>query len=287
MASLLRQRLIEDLRIRHYADKTIDAYVRGVAKFAEYCRKSPDLLGPEEVREYQKYLVEKKKASWSTFNQTVSALRFLYAVTLKRKEAVESIPYARHETRLPVVLSIEELGKFFGGVENLKYRTVLMTMYGTGLRLGEALSLRVKDIDSQRMVIRVEQGKGRKDRYVELSPTLLLELREYWKVYRPKSWLFPAEKNDHPVHQTAVQKACKEARLRAGLSKPVTTHTMRHCYGTHQLEAGKDLRTIQMRLGHSSLHTTALYLHVAAGADRTTTKVVDLLEQVQGKNRKR
>jgi len=200
MASLLRQRLIEDLRIRHYADKTIDAYVRGVAKFAEYCRKSPDLLGPEEVREYQKYLVEKKKASRSTFSQTVSALRFLYAVTLKRKETVDWIPYGRRETRLPVVLSQDELGKFFQAVENLKYRTVLMTMYGTGLRLGEALSLRVKDIDSQRMVIRVEQGKGRKDRYVELSPTLLLELREYWKVYRPKSWLFPAEKNDHPVH---------------------------------------------------------------------------------------
>jgi len=287
MASLLRQRLIEDLRIRHYADKTIDAYVRGVAKFAEYCRKSPDLLGPEEVREYQKYLVEKKKASRSTFSQTVSALRFLYAVTLKRKETVDWIPYGRRETRLPVVLSQDELGKFFGGVENLKYRTVLMTMYGTGLRLGEALSLRVKDIDSQRRVIRVEQGKGRKDRYVELTPTLLSELREYWKVYRPKSWLFPAGRGDHPVHETAVQRACKEARLRAGLSKPVTTHTMRHCYGTHQLEAGKDLRTIQMRLGHSSLHTTALYLHVAAGADRTTTKVVDLLEQVQGKNRKR
>src|SRR3989304_807150 len=217
MASLLRQRLIEDLRIRHYADKTIDAYVRGVAKFAEYCRKSPDLLGPEEVREYQKYLVEKKKASWSTFNQTVSALRFLYAVTLKRKEAVCPTPYARHETRLPVVLSIEELGKFFGGVENLKYRTVLMTMYGTGLRLGEGPSLRGKGIDSQRRVIRVEQGKGRKDRYVELTPTLLSELREYWKVYRPKSWLFPAGRGDHPVHETAGQRACAAARLGAGV----------------------------------------------------------------------
>jgi site-specific recombinase XerD len=162
-----------------------------------------------------------------------------------------------------------------------------MTMYGTGLRLGEALRLRVTDIDSQRMVVRIDQGKGRKDRYVELAPTLLWPLRKYWKVYRPKSWLFPSDKRDHPTHQTAVQKGCKEARLRAGLSKPVTTHTMPHCFGTHLLEAGMDLRTIQLRMGHSSLHTTALYLHVAAGADRTTTKVVDLLGRVQGKNRKR
>lgn len=137
------------------------------------------------------------------------------------------------------------------------------------------------------MMIRVEQGKGRKDRYVELPPSLLDALRNYWKVYRPKTWLFPSSEGDHPIHQTMVQRACKEARLRAGLTKPATTHTMRHCYGTHQLEAGKDLRTIQLRLGHSSLHTTALYLHVAAGAENTTTKAVDLLERVQAKNRKR
>jgi site-specific recombinase XerD len=286
MASLLRQRFTEDLRIRHYSDRTVDAYVRCAAKFAEFFGKSPDLLGPEEVREYQKHLTE-KEVSRSTFTQTTSALRFLYGVTLKRKEEVEWIPYGRRETRLPVVLSQDELGKFFQAVENRKYRTVLMTMYGAGLRLGEALGLRVTDIDSQRMVIRVEQGKGRKDRYVELTPGLLSALREYWKLYRPKSWLFPAEKNGHAVHPTAVQKACKEARLRSGLTKPVTTHTMRHCYGTHQLEAGKDLRTIQLRLGHSSLHTTALYLHVAAGAERTTSKAIDLLEQVQAKNQKR
>jgi integrase len=186
-----------------------------------------------------------------------------------------------------VVLSLEELGKFFEAVENPKCRTVLMTMYGSGLRLGEALGLKVTDIDSQRMVIRVQQGKGRKDRYVELAPSLLEALRRYWKVYRPKSWLFPTRKGDHPIHETVVQRACKEARLRAGLTKPVTTHTMRHCFGTHQLEAGKDLRTIQLRLGHASLHTTALYLHVAAGAESTTTKPVDLLERVQAKNRKR
>ncbi len=286
MVSLLRQRFTEDLRIRHYADKTIDAYVRCAAKFAQFFGKSPDVLGLEEVREYQKHLTE-KEVSRSTFAQTTSALRFLYGVTLKRKEEVEWIPYGRRETRLPVVLSQEELGKFFQAVENTKYRTVLMTMYGAGLRLSEALGLRVTDIDSQRMVIRVEQGKGRKDRYVDLTPALLSALREYWKLYRPESWLFPAEKNAHAVHPTAVQKACKEARLRAGLTKPVTTHTMRHCYGTHQLEAGKDLRTIQLRMGHSSLHTTALYLHVAAGAERTTSEVLDLLEQVQAKNRKR
>lgn len=284
--SLLRERFLEDLRIRHYADRTVATYVRCVTKFAEFFGKSPDLLGPEEVREYQKHLTE-KKVSRSTFSQTSSALRFLYGVTLKRKDSVEWIPYGRRETRLPVVLSLEELGKFFEAVENPKCRTVLMTMYGSGLRLGEALGLKVTDIDSQRMVIRVQQGKGRKDRYVELAPSLLEALRRYWKVYRPKSWLFPARKGDHPIHETVVQRACKEARLRAGLTKPVTTHTMRHCFGTHQLEAGKDLRTIQLRLGHASLHTTALYLHVAAGAESTTTQPVDLLERVQAKNRKR
>ena len=283
--SLLRKRFLEDLRIRHYADKTVDAYVRCAAKFAQFFGKSPDLLGAEEVREYQKHLTE-KEVSRSTFAQTTSALRFLYGVTLKRKDMVEWIPYGRRETRLPVVLSQEELGKLFEAVENLKCRTVLMTQYGAGLRLGEALGLKVTDLDSQRMMIRVVQGKGRKDRYVELPPSLLEELRNYWKVYRPKSWLFPSSEGDHPIHKTAVQKACKAARLRAGLTKPATTHTMRHCYGTHQLEAGKDLRTIQLRMGHSSLHTTALYLHVAAGAENTTTKAVDLLERVRAKKRK-
>ena len=287
MGSLLRQRMIEDLHIRNYSPRTVDIYSRCVARFASYFGKSPELLGPEQVRQYQSFLVEQKKASWSLFNQTVSALRFLYGVTLGRKEVIEYIPYPKQERKLPVVLSLEEIGEFFGSVRNLKYRTVLRTMYGAGLRISEALGLLVSDVDSKRMVIRVQQGKGRKDRYADLSPTLLFQLREYWRVYRPQSWLFPGRSLGQPLQASSVQRACVEARLRAGIGKPVTTHTMRHCYATHLLEAGKDLRTIQMRLGHGALNTTAIYLHVAAGAERSPSSAVDLLGQLQANDAKR
>ena len=286
MPTILRQRMVEDLRLRNYSPRTIDTYTRCVAGFAHYFGKSPALLGPEQIRRYQGFLVEEKKASWSLLNKTVSALRFLYGVTLGRQEAIEYIPYPKQEKKLPVVLSLEEIAKFFGSVRNRKYRTVLMTMYGAGLRISEALGLLVSDLDSQRRLIRVRQGKGRKDRYAELTPTLLLQLREYWRVYRPQSWLFPGRTLDRPLHATSVQRACKEARLRAGLRKPVTTHTMRHCYATHLLEAGRDLRSIQMRLGHGALNTTAIYLHVAAGVEPSTQRPIDLLGLAQGNDQK-
>lgn len=288
MSTILRSRMIADLRIRNYSERTVDTYTRCVAAFANYFHRSPHALGVEEVREYQIYLVETKKASFSLLNQTVSALRFLYGVTLGRPETIDFIPYPRPEKRLPVILSLEEIGKFFGCVGNLKYRTVLMTMYGSGLRISEALGLRLSDIDSQRMVLRVEQGKGKKDRYADLAPTLLSKLREYWRARRPQSWLFPGSSLDHPLTATTVQKASGQARRKAGIQKPVTTQTMRHCYATHQLEAGRDLRTIQMRLGHRSLNTTAIYLHVAAAGQRSpTNKAIDLLELAQADLSKR
>jgi len=288
MSTILRGRMIADLRIRNYSERTVDTYIRCVAAFANYFHRSPHTLGVEEVREYQIYLVETKKASFSLLNQSVSALRFLYGVTLGRPETIDFIPYPRPEKRLPVVLSLEEIGKFFGCVGNLKYRIVLKTMYGSGLRISEALGLRLSDIDSQRMVLRVDQGKGKKDRYTDLPPTLLSELREYWRARRPQSWLFPGRALDHPLSATAVQRASGQARRRAGIQKPVTTQTMRHCYATHQLEAGRDLRTIQMRLGHRSLNTTAIYLHVAAaGQTSPTNKVIDLLELAQADVSKR
>ena len=287
MSTILRQRMIEDLRIRNYSPKTIDIYVRQVASFAKYFGKSPHLLGTEEIRKYQVYLVEKKKASWAVFNQTVSALRFLYRTTLNRNEFIEQLQYPRQETRLPVILSPSELSRFFRCVSNLKYRTVLKTLYGGGLRLNEGLHLKIPDIDSSRMLLRVEQGKGRKDRYVELSPTLLHELREYCKVYMPEVWLFPGRSMDHPLHGSAVQRVCTPARLKARIEKPVMVHTMRHCYATHQLESGTDLRTIQLALGHSSLSTTAIYLHVAMGAKQSSYKAVDLLGLTEKPNRKR
>lgn len=249
----LRQRMIEDLRVRNYSQNTINVYVRCVASYANHFGKSPDLLGPEHVRDYQLFLVKSKRASWAEFNQTICALRFFYQVTLGRKESVEHIAYPRREKKLPVVLSVGELRVFFEAVKNLKHRTMLMTMYAAGLRVSEVTNLCVDDIDSERMLIRIRQAKGRRDRYVPLSSALLGAFREYWSVYKPKLWLFPGKPAHQPLSTRVVQMACSLARRKARLSKPITTHTMRHCFATHLLEAGTDLPTIQLLLGHRSL----------------------------------
>jgi site-specific recombinase XerD len=269
--------MIEDLRVRNYSPTTVSTYVRHVASFASYFGKSPDLLGPEHVRDYQLFLVNKRRASWTLFNQTVCALRFFYQVTLGREASVEHIAYPRREKKLPVVLSVGELRAFFQAVGNLKHRTMLMTMYAAGLRVSEATGLRVADIDSERMLIRIRQAKGKRDRYAPLSPSLLVLLREYWTVYRPRRWLFPGKPSNRRISSRALQMACSRARRRAGFSKQVTTHTMRHCSATHLLEAGVDLPTIQFLLGHRSLSSTATYLHVST---RTLQPVQSLLEAV-------
>jgi integrase/recombinase XerD len=276
----LRKRMIQDLRLRNYSPKTIEAYTHCVAAFAKHFGKSPQQLGPPHIREYQIFLVEEKKVAWGTFNQIVCALRFFYRITLGKEDIIEQIPFPRKEKRLPVVLSTAELAAFFKAVGNLKYRTALMTMYAAGLRLSEALTLRISDIDSDRNVIRVRQGKGKRDRYVLLSPTLLSYLRQYWKAYKPKSWLFPGRLPNHYLSPASVQKVCPSARTKARIKKPVTTHTMRHCFATHLLEAGTDLRKIQLLLGHGSLNTTAVYLHVATRAFRSKKKSMDLLGAV-------
>jgi site-specific recombinase XerD len=288
MPSLLRTRLIEDLRIRNYAPRTIEIYVRCVALFAKYFGRSPEELGEGDIREYQLHLMEKKKASWSTFNQAVCALKFFYGQTLKREGMVKEIPFSRPERRLPEVLSLEEASKLFSCTRSLMYRTMFQTMYGAGLRLSETLNLKPSDIDSERMVIRVRQGKGRKDRYVTLSPTLLESLREYYRTQRPKGeWLFPNRTGKHPIHPTAVQGACQQASLKAGLRKHVTPHTLRHSFATGLLEAGTDLRTIQILLGHGSLNTAAVYLHVAVGTRQSHREMADLLKLSQTKPKKR
>jgi site-specific recombinase XerD len=253
-----------------------------VALFAKYFGRSPEEMGEGEIREYQRYLVEEKKSSWAFFNQTVCALRFFYGQTLKREGVVKQIPFPRQEKRLPEVLSVGEVSKLFAYVLSLIHRTILQTMFASGLRLSEALNLKPGDIDSKRMVIRVRQGKGRKDRYVTLSPTLLETLREYYKARRPKGeWLFPNRTGKYPIHQTAVQRACRQASLVARLGKRVTTHTMRHSFATALLEAGTDLRTIQILLGHGSLSTTAVYLHIAVGARQSGPEMADLLKLSQ------
>ena len=230
MITILRKRMIEDLRVRNYSIHTIDAYVRCVANFAKHFGKPPDLLGAEHVRKYQIYLVEIKKASWSVFNQTVCALRFLYEVTLDRPGMVKYIPFPKQEKKLPVILSFEELKEFFCSIHIPKQRTIVQLMYATGLRISEALSLMIEDIDSMRMVIRVRQGKGKKDRYVPLPPTLLDDLRRYWKAYRPEFWLFPGESGKLPLTDSAVQRVVTKARRKAGFHKPVSCHTMRHAF---------------------------------------------------------
>jgi integrase/recombinase XerD len=260
----LRQQFTEDLRIRNYSIRTIEIYVYHIARFAKFFAKSPEALGPKEIRDYQVYLVDKKHASWSSFNQCVCALRFLYRVTLNRCGlAVEQIPHPRPEHRLPVILSPEEVQNFLAAVHYPKHRTILMTMYGTGLRLSEALALKLTDIDSQRMQLLVRQGKGKRDRSVPLPVPLLESLRAYYRTYRPTNYLFAGNTPDKPLHDTAIQRACSDAVKFGRLQKKVHTHTMRHCFATHLLEAGVDLRTIQVLLGHRSITTTTIYLHVA------------------------
>ncbi len=274
--------MIQDLRVRNFAPGTIDLYIRAVARFALHFGKSPDRLGPEHIREYQTFLVETKKVSWPVFNGAVSALRFFYKVTLGKPWLIEHIPFPKQESKLPVVLSPEEIAAFLQAVSNLKHRTVLETMYASGLRIAEALALELHDIDSRRMVIRVRQGKGRRDRYTILSETLLHDLRDYWRAYQPQLLLFPGKTPERPLTQNSMHRAVRRIRKKLGMHKHVRTHTMRHCFATHLLEAGTNLRTIQVLLGHRSLNTSALYLHVAAGALRADGKPIDLLQRAQG-----
>lgn len=273
----LRQRMLEDLRIRNYSPRTIGAYVQCISAFARHFGKSPERLRPEHIRDYQRYLVEERKVSWSRFIQVVCALRFFYRITLGRDWMINHIPHPKRQQTLPVVLSHEEVLMFLAAVKNLKHRTALQTMYGAGLRISEALGLRVDDIDSQRGVIRVSQGKGNKDRYAPLSTTLLEHLRIYWRHYQPTSWLFPGKKPGRPITDKAIQSICRPASKKAGISKPVTAHTLRHCFATHLLEAGVDLRTIQHLLGHKRLSTTGVYLHVARPAVGSSGTPFDLL----------
>jgi integrase/recombinase XerD len=273
----LRQRMLEDMGIRNLAQATRAQYILCVAVFARHFGRSPDQLGPEHIRTFQVHLIEEKKLAASSLNVYVAALRFLYQVTLQRNWDIRMLPYARRPKRLPVVLSREEVARLLQAVRDLKYRTVLMAMYGAGLRVAEVTRLKVPDIDSGRMVLRVVQGKGHKDRYVTLSPRLLAQLRTYWSEHRPADWLFPNRRNDGPLPIATVQAVCHVARRDAGIAKEVTPHTLRHCFATHLLEAGTDLRTIQVLLGHRSPSTTALYTHVALQDLKNVRCPLDLL----------
>jgi integrase/recombinase XerD len=275
--SPLRRRMIEDMTVRNLSPATQRSYVHAVAKFGRFFGRSPERLGLEEVRAFQVHLVA-GGISWPGLNQTVCALRFLYGVTLKQADLPERIPYARTPRKLPVVLSADEVVAFLEAVPGLKARAALTTAYAAGLRASEAAGIKVADIDSSRMVIRVEQGKGGRDRYVMLSPQLLAILRSYWKLARPAHWLFPGRDGEHPIGPTVLHAACRSACAAAGLSKRVTVHTLRHSFATHLLESGTDIRIIQALLGHSSLNTTARYTQVATSTIRATPSPLDRLQ---------
>jgi len=284
--SALRRRMIEDMTLRNFAPHTIQVYVERVATFARYYNVSPQHLGPEQIRAYLLYLVQERHVSWSYFNQARCALQFLYRVTLGRDWVMEAVACPKQQKKLPVVLSLDELVRFFKAVTNLKHRAILMTTYAAGLRLSEVCHLRVDDIDSQRMVIRIRQAKGHKDRYVMLSPRLLAILRQYWKAVRPRHYLFPGADPDRPINPRTVQQVCRAALRASGIKKKVSVHTLRHSFATHLLEAGTDLRTIQILLGHQNLGTTARYLHVSTAALKATHSPLDALALSSGEDPK-
>jgi integrase/recombinase XerD len=275
----LRQRMIEDMQLRNLSPHTIEAYVSAVARFAKHFGKSPEQLNGGQVRQYLLHLVRDQHVGWSRYNIARCGLQFFYRVTLGQDERFEKLPCARAPKRLPTVLSRDELRRLFDVVEHhLKHKALLMTLYAAGLRVSEALALKPGDIDSPRMLIHVRLGKGNKDRMVKLSSQLLVVLRDYWKARRPKVWLFPQDDNsDRAIPSGTAQRIVQRAAKRAGIARRVSPHTLRHSYATHLLEAGTDLRTIQLLLGHTNLKTTSIYMHVSPAKLNATASPLDLL----------
>jgi integrase/recombinase XerD len=278
----LRKRMLEELQRRNYSEGTTRAYLQAVQQFAVHFGKSPDKLGPDDLRSYQAYLLVERKLAVACVVARVAALRFFFVRTLKRREFREELPYPKSHRRLPTVLSLEEVARLIDAAGNLMQRALLMTLYGTGMRRTEVSVLKVRDIDSQRMMIRVERGKGGTSRDLPLSPALLETLREYWRWKKPRIYLFPSSTGQHgqdrPISDKTVWYACKEAAVHARITKHVTPHTLRHSWATHLLEAGTDLRTIQVLLGHGDLETTAKYLHLS---QRHLQTVANPLESLQ------
>jgi len=271
--------MIEDMQLRNLAPVTQRNYIAHAAAFAQFYGKSPEALDQEAVREYLLYLLNERKLSPEGVNQQVSALKFLYLTTLEMPWTDEDFPRAKRPYKLPVVLSHEEVVLFFDHVPSLRYRAALMICYGAGLRVSEAVAVKISDIDSKRMLLRVEQGKGRKDRYAMLSPRLLEVLRIYWRAARPKVYLFPSWRTGKHLNASSLQQACRDAWLRSGLRKRVTVHTLRHSFATHLLENGTDVRVIQVLLGHSQIDTTARYAAVTPQLIGATLSPLDRLDK--------
>jgi integrase/recombinase XerD len=279
----LRKLMLEELQRRNYSEETIRSYIHAVEDFSRRFDCPPDRLGPRHIREYQAELFQKRKLSSGTVVIRLAALRFFYTKTLRRAWSVADTPYPKRSHRLPAILSQEEVAQLIDAASTAFHRTLLMTLYATGARNAEVTRLKFSDVDSKRMVIHIQGGKGRQDRDVMLSPRLLEELREHWHRLRrkPRVWLFPGNHDhcaDHPIDTKTVWHACQQAAKRAGIQKGVHPHTLRHCFATHLLEDGADLRTIQILLGHHDLKETALYLHLSQRHLNTTASPLDLLK---------
>ncbi len=278
----LRKMMLEELQRRNYAQNTIRSYIRIVEDFSRRFQRSPDRLGPKHIREYQSELFTKRKYRASTVTGYLAALRFFYTKTLKRAWSTAETPYPKRAFSLPTILSQEEVAQLIDAASPPVHRTLLMTLYATGLRRAELARLKVTNIDSRRMIVHVQGGKGRKDRDVMLSPKLLGELRQHWHRLKPKpsEWLFPGNRHhnsDRPITTKVLWNACRNAAKRAGIKKRLHPHTMRHCFATHLLEAGADLRSIQMLLGHSDLEQTTVYLHISERHLNATASPLDSL----------
>ena len=275
--------VLEELERRNYTQSTTRAYIRTIEDFARYFKRPPDQLGPEQIRQYIAYLFRERKLADNTVNQRVGALRFFFIKTLRKPWSVEETPYPKKRLHLPVILSQDEVGRLIESALIPFHRTILVTLYATGVRRAELANLKVSDIDSHRMVVHVRGGKGRKDRDVMLSPHLLEELRQHYRRLgrKPAEWLFPGGRwhtaAEDPITTKVVWYACREAAKRAGICKQLHPHTLRHCFATHLLEAGADLRTIQMLLGHSDLKETTIYLHLSQRHLGATASPLDTL----------
>lgn len=280
----LRNRMVQDLELRGLADNTIKTYVRCARKFAKHYQRSPAKMGGEQVREYLLYLQHERRLAASSLCVYGGALAFLYRITLKRPEAVASLPRVKKPARTPVVLSGSEMERLLGVIESPKYRAVCMLGYGAGLRVSEICKLETMDVDAKRMVIIVRESKGRRERHVMMTSCLLQALRSYWKAARPNStYVFPGRKAGRPMTRAAVSKALAKVASKAGIGKHVTPHTLRHSFATHMLEMGTDIRTLQVLLGHASLKSTMRYLHVSTARVQSLRSPLELLGTPQGR----
>jgi site-specific recombinase XerD len=275
----LKDKMKMDMELKNFSVRTIETYLSCVKKFAAYYSKSPKDLGQEDIRNYLHYLGKERKLATSSINQAHGALKFLYRTTLGRDWDSLNVPRGKTPKKLPEVLSIEEVDSIFSEIKNLKHLAIIMTIYAGGLRLTEATRLKLADIDSSRMMIRVSQGKGNKDRYTLLGERTLETLRIYWQIYQPTDWLFPSKQLDKPIHVSSVQRVFKKALHKTSIKKKASVHTLRHSFATHLLEAGTDLYHIQRLLGHSSANTTAIYLHVTRKDLNRIKSPIDLIDK--------